>query len=182
MQCSSSCFTHHLCFSPFVQQKNAWIISGREIITDFFRNSGLLQGPGYFVARGAGTHGDVLNLHTEVFWTDTRGRGEEREGGRGEGEERAVTVSSPHLNLHIGLSRASERFTESNHWILQISSLRIGREQHVPDSSNLSRSLIKLFSFSCPQGHCGGNDKHNTHPPTITTTTTSPSLLSLPHT
>ena len=38
--------------------------------------------------RGAGTHGDVLNLHTEVFWTDTRERGgEEREG-------RGVTVSS----------------------------------------------------------------------------------------
>ena len=38
--------------------------------------------------RGAGTHGDVLNLHTEVFWTDTRGRGgEEREG-------TGVTVSS----------------------------------------------------------------------------------------
>ena len=31
--------------------------------------------------RGAGTHGDVLNLHTEVFETDTRGR----EGGK-EGE------------------------------------------------------------------------------------------------
>ena len=28
--------------------------------------------------RGAGTHGDVLNLHTEVFETDTRGRGGER--------------------------------------------------------------------------------------------------------
>ena len=30
----------------------------------------------------------------------------------------------------------TQRFTKSNHWILQISSLRIGREQHVPDSSN----------------------------------------------
>ena len=32
--------------------------------------------------RGVGTHGDVLNLHTEVFWTDTRGvrRGRERRG------------------------------------------------------------------------------------------------------
>ena len=36
--------------------------------------------------RGAGTHGDVLNLHTEVFWTDTWGRG--RRGERGEGGHR----------------------------------------------------------------------------------------------
>ena len=36
-------------------------------------------------ARGAGTHGDILNLPTEVFWTDTRGRGgcERRGDGRG---------------------------------------------------------------------------------------------------
>ena len=33
--------------------------------------------------RGAGTHGGVLNLHTEVFWTDTRGGGR---GGEGEGK------------------------------------------------------------------------------------------------
>ena len=31
---------------------------------------------------------------------------------------------------HVELSRAPERFTESNHWILPISSLRIGPEQH----------------------------------------------------
>ena len=41
-------------------------------------------------ARGAGTHGDVLNVHTEVFWTDTR-RAWRRGGRRGEG---GVTVSS----------------------------------------------------------------------------------------
>ena len=33
--------------------------------------------------RGAGTHGDVLNLHTEVFGTDTRWRGGERRKRRG---------------------------------------------------------------------------------------------------
>ena len=54
--------------------------------------------------RGAGTHGDVLNLHTEVFEMDTRGRG-----GRKEGEGRGVTVSSAnHETAHVELSRASE--------------------------------------------------------------------------
>ena len=35
-----------------------------------------------------------------------------------------------------------------NQWILPIFSLRIGREQHVADSSNHSLCLIELFSFS----------------------------------
>ena len=41
--------------------------------------------------------------------------------------------------------------------MLPIFSLRIGREQHVPDSSNHSLYLVKLFSFSNLEGHCGGN-------------------------
>ena len=54
--------------------------------------------------RGADTHGDVLNLHTEVFWTDTRGRGRGKEG-----EGREVTVSSAnHETAHVELSRAPE--------------------------------------------------------------------------
>ena len=60
-------------------------------------------------------------------------------------------------NLHTGLSRASERFTERNPCILHIFSLRIDREQHVPDSSNHSLYLIKLIDYSSPEGHCGGN-------------------------
>ena len=70
--------------------------------------------------RGAGTHGDVLNLHTEVFWTDTRG---ERERG-------GVTVSSAnHETAHVELSRASEKFTERNPWFLRTQGLRTSREQ-----------------------------------------------------
>ena len=42
--------------------------------------------------RGVGTHGDVLNLHTEIFWTDIRG-GEEGEGGRGEGRSPSVLLT-----------------------------------------------------------------------------------------
>ena len=36
-------------------------------------------------------------------------------------------------------------------------SLRIGREYHVPDSSNHSLSLMKLLSSSDPEGNCGWN-------------------------
>ena len=50
----------------------------------------------------------------------------------------------------------TQRFTKSNHWFLQISSLRIDREQHVPDSSNHSLCLMKLLNFSSPGGNCGG--------------------------
>ena len=53
-------------------------------------------------AHGAGTHGDVLNLHTEVFGTDTHG-GEVGE----EGEERGVTDNSAyHETAHVEFSLA----------------------------------------------------------------------------
>ena len=88
------------------------------------------------------THGGFLDGHT--------GRGEGREG-------RGVTVSSAHRNLHPGLSRASERFTERNPWSLHIFSLRTGREQHVLESSNHSLYLMKLLSSISPEGHCRRN-------------------------
>ena len=46
---------------------------------------------------------------------------------------------------------------QRNLWILYIFSLRIDREQHVPDSSNHSLYLIKLFSFSNLEGSSAGN-------------------------
>ena len=46
---------------------------------------------------------------------------------------------------------------QRNPWILHIFSLRMDREQHVPDSSNHSLHLIKLFSFSKIEGNFGGN-------------------------
>ena len=113
-------------------------------------------------ACGAGTHGDVLNLHTEVFWTDTRGRRGRRRERRGR-----VTVSSAnHETAHIELSRASERFTERNPWFLPTQGLRTGREQHVPESSNHSLYLMKLLRDTAE-----GIRTHNTH---IRTNTYSP--------
>ena len=51
--------------------------------------------------RGADTHGDVLNLHTEVFWTDTRGRG--GRGERGEGGHRQFCLPrKAHEELSLG--------------------------------------------------------------------------------
>ena len=97
----------------------------------------------YTRGRFESTHGGFLDGHT--------GGGEEGEGKGG------VIVSSAHRNLHIGSSRASERFTERNPWILNIFSLKIGREQHVPESSDHSLYLMKLLSSISPEGHCGGN-------------------------
>ena len=51
-----------------------------------------------------------------------------------------------------------QRFTESNTGSSPFC-VRIGREQHVPDSSNHSPCLIKLFSFSNLEGIFGGNQQ-----------------------
>ena len=75
--------------------------------------------------RGAGTHGDVLNLHTEVFWTDTRGGGGRR-----------VIVSSACQNLPTEGHHVPQRFTKETLESLPIQSLRTGRTRHVPDSFN----------------------------------------------
>ena len=66
----------------------------------------------YTQGRFESTHGGFLDGHT-----GGGGGGRRERGGRGEGGHRQF--SSPKF-AHIGLSRASERFTESNHWILQI--------------------------------------------------------------
>ena len=88
------------------------------------------------------THGDVLNLHTE-----------------GGGEAGVITVSSAYPNLpgyHV-----LQRFNTETLGSFPFSSLRIGREQHVPDSSNHSLYLIKLFSYSNLEGNFGGNQLPN---------------------
>ena len=88
-------------------------------------------------ACGASTHGDVLNGHT---------------GGRG------GIVTSAYQNLPTQGYHLLQRFTKRNPWIQPIFwSLRIGREQHVPDSSVHSLYLMKLLSSSSPEGHCEGN-------------------------
>ena len=77
--------------------------------------------------------------------------------GRGEGRKRRRV--SPPVLLTMNGPRSYhllERFTERNPCVLQISSLRTGREQHVSDSSNHSLSLLQLFSFSCPEEYCEG--------------------------
>ena len=141
----------------------------------------------------------MVPVHTVTFWIYTRrllGRTHWEEGWK-EGEVRRVTVSSAnHETAHVELSRASERFTERNPWFLPISGLRTGREQHVPESSNHSLCLIKLFSFSNLDGNSGGNqhtqhtvtntktlhNTHNTHIHTNPHTHHSPPLPSpLPH-
>ena len=97
-------------------------------------------------ARGAGTHGAVLNLQTEgVLYILTGG------GGR---------VSSSGLLTKIcprRLSRGAREVHQRNNRILHMFILRIGREQHIAKSSNHLLCSIKLFSFSYAEGDAGGN-------------------------
>ena len=63
---------------------------------------------------------------------------------RKEGEKRQKKLenqSKKKTSQHL-----HRRFTEINHLILPVKSLRMGPEQHVPDSSYRSRCAIKLFS------------------------------------
>ena len=59
-----------------------------------------------------------------------------------------VVVSSAYQNLPTWGCHLTPEVNKRNPWILPIFSLRIGREQHVADSSNHSLCLIELFSFS----------------------------------
>ena len=54
---------------------------------------------------------------------------------------------------------APERFTQESLGSYTFSSLRIDREQHVPDSSNHSLYLRKQFSFSNREGNLAGNQQ-----------------------
>ena len=139
--------------------------------------------------RGDGhTRRHFKTTHWKRFFESTHG-GEE--GGGGEGEA-GVNRNMPTLGYHV-----LQSITGRNPINLHIFSLRKGREQHVPESSNHSLYLIKLLSSSYPEGHCGWkqlrdsplspsptNDKHNTHPPTHPPTHHHSHLLLLllPHT
>ena len=98
-------------------------------------------------ARGGGTHGDVLNVHTEAFWMYTRRR-------RGEGGGRRQFCLPKFA--HVELSRAPE-VHQRNPWISPILGLRAGRTRHVQDSSTHSLYLNTLLSSSYPEGKCAGN-------------------------
>ena len=78
-------------------------------------------------ARGASIHGDVLNVHT---------------GGGGRWGHRQFCLPK---FAHVGLSRVSE-VQQRNPCMSPIFSLRIGREQHVAESSIYSLHLNTLFN------------------------------------
>ena len=111
-------------------------------------------------ARGAGTHGYVLNAHTEAFsnpHTDSR--------------RQFCLPRKAHVEFSLGPREVHQR----NCWIIHIFSVRIDREQHVPDSSSNSLYIIKLFSFSNLEGNLGGNQQPDG------SIGLSPSLLPLLH-
>ena len=59
----------------------------------------------------------------------------------------------PTYSSHL-LQRGSPKETKESYPFFV--SLREGRQQHVPDSSNHSLYLMKLFNSSSPEGNCGG--------------------------
>ena len=80
---------------------------------------------------GAGTHKDVLNVHTKAFLN-----------------LHTVVVAKNHARRVLTCPRGSPRGSPSNSWISTI--LRIDLEQHVPDSASHSLHLTKLLRSSCP--------------------------------
>ena len=119
-------------------------------------------------ARGAGTHGDVLNVHTVTYWTDTR-----RRGTRGDEGEGVFIVSSAYRNLPTKGYHVLQRFTKTNHWILPI--LRMERGQHIPCTVLLDAHLTKqegprtktTTTTTCRQQHTTQHHPphHHTQPP-----------------
>ena len=83
-------------------------------------------------ASGAGTRGRIERTHGDV--------------------SSGHTGSSPVL-----LTKKSPRTKRNERILPTFLSLRIGRQQHVRDSSNRSLYLTKLFNSSSPEGNCGGN-------------------------
>ena len=70
----------------------------------------------------------------------------------------SLIASSASVYGHVELSLFPE-VHQSNRWILPTDSSRIGREQHVPESSNRSLYLIKLRRSSYPEGNFGWNQR-----------------------
>ena len=96
-----------------------------------------------------------------VWCRYTRGRFEHTDGER----EKKVIVSSEYSKTaHVGLSRAPE-VQQRTPWILPIFCLRIGREQHVAESSNHSLHLNTLFNsrhMTQRHTHRHSTTEHNT--------------------
>ena len=121
-------------------------------------------------ARGAGTHGDVLNLHTEVFWTDTRRAGGHRQ------------CCLPKF-AHVWSSRASEVHHKKPMDLTHFQFENRSREQHVADSSKHSLCLMKLLRDTAHAQHTPTHTyaPTHTHPPTHPPPPPSLPTLPLPH-
>ena len=74
-------------------------------------------------------------------------------------DERALEHLGPMLGSSLiclpQMTHVELKVHQSNHWIAPIKSSRTSREKHVPDSSNHSLFLTKLFNSSYPEGNFG---------------------------
>ena len=103
--------------------------------------------------RVCGHHAHMLK-HMCAWCPHARGR---KHGGVSGGHTEGVVASSVYQNLPTEGYHVPQRFTKQTFGPFPFSSLRKGREQHVPDSSYHSLYLIKLLSSSYPEGNCGRN-------------------------
>ena len=88
------------------------------------------------------TRGDVLNRHKEVVGIYTR---------------RLSACHTTHTHWPRGVVTCSRGSPKQPLDVTHFKVMRVGRAQHVPDSSNHSHSLMDLLSSSYPEGNCGGN-------------------------
>ena len=100
-----------------------------------------------------------MNVHTGRGVGVCVGRGGRGSRGRGHRDTPTPTPThcTPTTHTHNTQHRTRKVASSETFGSFPFLSLRIDREQHVPDSSNHSLYLIKLFSFSNLEEHCGGN-------------------------
>ena len=132
---------------PGVTKKAPQRVAGKKcVLRDVTRLAWVEQHRPRREADGIGHQNDELLRHVPAHVAHRQPEAEPEEPGEHCIDLRQV-VSEPNL-------RWEQRLFE---FLTTLTFRALHRHKHVPDSSNHSLDLIKLFSSSSPEGHCGGN-------------------------